>query len=145
MIAYAADVVMLESRNRVWPYEYMTFTRRVGELWEPFCKEAFYYSIRPLKTIEPPVFKKNQNRFVKNAEKYISSLNVEDAIKRQLLYYYKIPWTIVESGGIKLELDLHFKQSGNHYNCDFKSGFSSNEKGNTNRLLMVASIFQVLF
>ena len=41
-------------------------------------------------------------------------------------------------------MDLHFKQSGNHYNCDFKSGFSSNEKGNTNRLLMVASIYRLI-
>lgn len=144
MITYTADVVMLESRNRVWPYEYMTFTRRIGELWEPFCKEAFRYSIRPLKTIEPPVFEKIQNKLVKKTEKYISRLNVEDTVKRELLYYYKIPWTIVKSGGIKLELDLHFKQSGNHYNCDFKSGFSSNEKGNTNRLLMVASIYRLI-
>ena len=38
MITYACYVVMLESRNEVWPYDYMAFSRRVGELWEPFCK-----------------------------------------------------------------------------------------------------------
>lgn len=31
MITYTSDVVMLESRNSVWKYEYMTFSRRVGE------------------------------------------------------------------------------------------------------------------
>ena len=41
-------------------------------------------------------------------------------------------------------LDLHFEQDGIHYNCDFKSGFSSNEKGNTNRLLLVASIYNLI-
>ena len=51
---------------------------------------------------------------------------------------------LVDSGGIKLELDLHFEQSGVHYNCDFKSGFGSNEKGNTNRLLLVGSIYNAL-
>ena len=48
------------------------------------------------------------------------------------------------SKNIKLGLDLHFEQNGIHYNCDFKSGFSSNEKGNTNRLLLVASIYNSL-
>ena len=38
MITYTNDVVMLEARNSVWEYEYMAFSRRVGELWEPFCK-----------------------------------------------------------------------------------------------------------
>ena len=51
---------------------------------------------------------------------------------------------MVDSGGINLNLDLHFEKNGKHYNCDFKSGFSSNEKGNTNRLLLVASIFNYL-
>lgn len=31
---------------------------------------------------------------------------------------------------------------GGNYNIDFKSGFQSNEKGNTNRLLLVASIYK---
>lgn len=32
MITYTNDVVMLESRNSVWEYDYMAFSRRVGEL-----------------------------------------------------------------------------------------------------------------
>ena len=48
------------------------------------------------------------------------------------------------SGEIQLELDLHFIFEGKKYVVDFKSGFGSNEKGNTNRLLLVASIYKNL-
>ncbi|AUO79553.1 hypothetical protein BSP10_150 [Bacillus phage BSP10] len=51
-------------------------------------------------------------------------------------------WELVVSGEIKLESDLHFEKDGVKYNVDFKSGFNSNEKGNTNRLLMVGSIYK---
>ena len=49
---------------------------------------------------------------------------------------------LVTSGEIKLELDLHFRLNDTNYNVDFKSGFQSNEKGNTNWLLLVASVFK---
>ena len=43
-----------------------------------------------------------------------------------------------------MELDLHFSINDQKYVVDFKSGFGSNEKGNTNRLLLVATIYQNL-
>lgn len=46
MLFYCSSVVMLEYRNSVWPYEYMTFSRRVGELWQRFCALCFEYPIR---------------------------------------------------------------------------------------------------
>ncbi|MCR5661144.1 MAG: hypothetical protein K6G50_03320 [bacterium] len=144
LIHYVTDVVMLEYRNKVWPYEYMAFARRIGELWEPFCKEAFYYPVNGLNIIDSPDFSDVQNGIKHTTINYINSLNVELAIKKQLCHYYEVPWSMVDSGGIKLELDLHFSQNGTNYNCDFKSGFSSNEKGNTNRLLLVASIYKFL-
>lgn len=143
-ITYASYIVMLDARNSVWPYDYMTFSRRIGELWEPFCKLPFEYPIKNLKIIEPPSFQVVQNQIRKNAADYIDSLDVDDETKAELKFHYSIPWTLVDSGGIKLNLDLHFEQDGIHYNCDFKSGFSSNEKGNTNRLLLVASIYNFL-
>lgn len=36
-MTYASYIIMLEYRNKVWPYEYMAFARRIGELWEPFA------------------------------------------------------------------------------------------------------------
>ena len=144
MITYASYIVMLEYRNKVWEYEYMAFARRIGELWEPFCKLLFEYPIKDLKIIEPLNFSRVQSGLKKQAKDFISALNVSVEEKRLLSYYYGIPWTLVDSGGIKLDLDLHFEQDGVHYNCDFKRGFSSNEKGNTNRLLLVGSIYQSL-
>lgn len=144
LLDYTMYVVMLEFRNKVWPYEYMAFARRIGELWEPFCKEPFYYPVKRLSIITPPEFDDVQANIKQNVSAYINSLNVDSATKRNLHYYYSIPWKMVDSGGIKLALDLHFNQNGINHNCDFKSGFSSNEKGNTNRLLLVASIYKFL-
>lgn len=144
LITYASYIVMLEYRNKVWPYEYMAFARRIGELWEPFCKLPFEYPIKNLSIIAPPRFEDVQTNMRKNVNDYINLLNISDAEKRELSYYYEIPWSLVDSGGIKLGLDLHFEQNQVHYNCDFKSGFSSNEKGNTNRLLLVGSIYHSL-
>ena len=144
LITYASYIVMLEYRNKVWPYEYMAFARRIGELWEPFCKLPFEYPINNLSLIAPPQFEDVQTDMRRSVNNYIRALNISDSEKRQLAYYYDIPWSLVDSGGIKLGLDLHFEQNQVHYNCDFKSGFSSNEKGNTNRLLLVGSIYHSL-
>lgn len=144
IITYASYIVMLDARNSVWPYEYMVFARRIGELWEPFCKLPFEYPIKKLTIISPPDFNKVQDTIKKDATNYIDSLKLDQETKDELKRHYAIPWTMVDSGGIKLGLDLHFEQDGIHYNCDFKSGFSSNEKGNTNRLLLVASIYNSL-
>ena len=144
IITYASYIVMLDARNSVWPYEYMAFARRIGELWEPFCKLPFEYPIKKLTIISPPDFNKVQDTIKKDATNYIDSLKLDQETKDELKRHYAIPWTMVDSGGIKLGLDLHFEQDGIHFNCDFKSGFSSNEKGNTNRLLLVASIYNSL-
>lgn len=144
IITYASYIVMLDARNSVWPYEYMAFARRIGELWEPFCKLPFEYPIKKLTIISPPDFNKVQDTIKKDATNYIDSLKLDQETKDELKRHYAILWTMVDSGGIKLGLDLHFEQDGIHYNCDFKSGFSSNEKGNTNRLLLVASIYNSL-
>lgn len=144
LLTYASYIVMLEYRNKVWKYEYMAFARRIGELWEPFCKLAFDFPIKKLILIDPPDFDEVQTQIKNDAIGYIESLDLSKEIKAELKRHYDVPWTMVDSGGIKLGLDLHFEQNGIHYNCDFKSGFSSNEKGNTNRLLLVASIYNSL-
>lgn len=144
LLTYASYIVMLEYRNKVWEYEYMAFARRIGELWEPFCKLAFDFPIKSLSLIDPPNFDDVQERIKSSAAEYIDELDLDDETKAELKRHYEIPWSMVDSGGIKLGLDLHFEQNGIHYNCDFKSGFSSNEKGNTNRLLLVASIYNSL-
>ena len=144
MVTYCNYVVMLEVRHSVWPYEYMAFSRRIGELWEPFCKLAFEYPVNNLELFVPPLFSDVKKKLATEIEDYINTLNLSQEEKDQLLKYYNKVWGLVTSGEIKLELDLHFIFKGKKYVVDFKSGFGSNEKGNTNRLLLVASIYHNL-
>ena len=144
MITYCNYIVMLEYRNDVWPYEYMTFSRRIGELWEPFCKLCFLYPINKVVLFVPPLFSEVRNRLADEIRDYIDKLNITSGQKAQLKEYYDKVWRLVTSGEIKLELDLHFTFDKERFVVDFKSGFGSNEKGNTNRLLLVASIYKNL-
>jgi hypothetical protein len=144
MVTYCNYVVMLELRHSVWPYEYMAFSRRIGELWEPFCKLAFEYPTNDLELFVPPLFADVKKKLASEIEDYIQKLSIKPEEKEQLVKYYNKVWGLVMSGEIQLELDLHFKFEGKKYVVDFKSGFGSNEKGNTNRLLLVASIYQNL-
>ncbi|MDR2581292.1 MAG: hypothetical protein LBC85_09910 [Fibromonadaceae bacterium] len=144
MITYTNYIVMLEARNDVWPYEYMTFSRRIGELWEPFCKHCFSYPIKDISLFIPPLFSEVKQKLSTEIEFYIDKLKILSEEKAQLRKYYNKVWGLVTSGEIKLELDLHFISSKQKFVVDFKSGFGSNEKGNTNRLLLVASIYQNL-
>lgn len=144
MITYTNYIVMLESRNDVWPYEYMTFSRRIGELWEPFCKLCFAYPINKVTLFIPPLYSEVKKKLSDEIEVYIDKLKISKEEKEQLKKYYCKVWGLVTSGEIKLELDLHFIYKNQKFVVDFKSGFGSNEKGNTNRLLLVASIYQNL-
>lgn len=144
MITYCNYIVMLEYRNEVWPYEYMTFSRRIGELWEPFCKLCFLFPLNQLSLFVPPLFSEVKLKLANEIRDYINKLNVTPEQKAELKKYYDKVWGLVTSGEIKLELDLHFEFGKDKFVVDFKSGFGSNEKGNTNRLLLVASIYKNL-
>ena len=144
MITYCNIVVMIESRNSVRPYEYMDFSRRVGELWDPFCKLCFYYPINNLSLFIPPLFSEVKKKMTDEISDYIENLSITKEEKQELKRYYDKVWDLVSSGEIQLELDLHFSHNNQKYVVDFKSGFGSNEKGNTNRLLLVATIYQNL-
>lgn len=142
MVTYTNYVVMLENRNTVWEYDYMAFSRRIGELWEPFCKLCFQYPINNITLFVPPLFSEVKRDLTREIEEYISKLGITEEEKQQLKKYYNKVWGLVTSGEIKLECDLHFTDGTKKYIVDFKSGFGSNEKGNTNRLLLVGSIYQ---
>lgn len=144
LATYASYVVLIETRNEVWPYDYMAFSRRIGELWEPFCKLCFEFSLTPLELFIPPLFSQVKRQMTQEIAAFINGLTLTEAEKSALLSYYQKVWTLVDAGQVKLELDLHFMAGSTKYNIDFKSGFGSNEKGNTNRLLLVAGIYQSL-
>lgn len=137
---------MLDLRHEVRPYDYMDFSRRIGELWEDFVRLPFLY---PPKTAElasfvPPLFSEVRKNLKSEIKKYIDTLPISEAQRNELINYYEKVWLLVDSGEISLELDFHAIIKGKKFNIDFKSGFGSNEKGNTNRLLMVATIYRNL-
>jgi hypothetical protein len=144
MVTYCSIIVMIESRNSVRTYEYMDFSRRVGELWDPFCKLCFYYPVNDVSLFIPPLFSEVKKKLTDEIIEYIDNLNITPEEKEELKKYYEKVWSLVTSGEIQLELDLHFISNNQKYVVDFKSGFGSNEKGNTNRLLLVASIYKNL-
>ena len=145
LVTYVSYIVMLEYRNKIWAYDYMTFSRRIGELWEPFCKLPFEYPINELSIYTPPNIEDVKQTLKKEINELVSNLNIEKEEKDKLLRYYQAIWSLIDNGGsISLTLDLHFEQKLEYYDVDYKSGFSSNEKGNTNRLLLVASIYKSL-
>jgi hypothetical protein len=144
LVTYCSNISMIDFRNSVWTYDYMSFSRRVGELWEPFCKICFEYPINKLELFVPPLFSDVKKIMANEIWDYIDTLTITNTEKEELKKYYEKVWSMVTSGEIKLELDLHFMQNGQFYNIDFKSGFGSNEKGNTNRLLLVATIYKNL-
>lgn len=141
---YCAQVAMLDLRNQVWPYEYMAFSRRIGELWERFVHIPFSYAVTNVSPFVPPLFSEVRANLRREIEEYIQELPLTEEQKNDLLEYYEKVWVLVDSGEISLQLDMHAEISGKKVNIDFKSGFGSNEKGNTNRLLMVATIYKNL-
>lgn len=144
LTTYVCNVVMLEYRNTVWGYDYMTFSRRIGEIWEPFCELPFEYPVKELQLYSPPDFDYVKDALKKTIQDFVDNMGISDDEKKILLQHYRAMWNLIDSGTISLSLDLHFVQEGVYYDVDYKSGFSSNEKGNTNRLLLVASIYQSL-
>lgn len=90
----------------------------------------------------PPLFSEVKENLTKEILTYIETLKINTEEKNQLKRYYDKVWNLVTSGEIQLECDLHFTDGETKYIVDFKSGFGSNEKGNTNRLLLVGSIYQ---
>jgi len=143
LLSHGANAAMLDFRNQVWPYDYMSFSRRVGELWESFCSLCFHYPLNDQLTLNvPPLFADVRNKLSDDVANYIQSLPLTHEQKLELINYYRKVWLLVDAGEIQLALDMHASIGDNHFNIDFKSGFGSNEKGNTNRLLIVASIYK---
>jgi hypothetical protein len=112
---YAYICAALNLRNQVWEYNFMDFSRRIGELWESFCKAAFRNA--PLKMYEPPKFTE---------------------IKKQLNIPEKLMPLI---GDINLRQDVSFHHNKRLYVVDLKGSFNSNEKGHIERLVRVGVLY----
>lgn len=120
---YAYIVTSLNLRNRIWAYEEdsMSFQRRIGELWESFCKAAFHTS--------------DQARMVAFPD--------FEEVKRELTDQ-RIPknyWDLL--GNVNLKVDSLFVSRKRLTAVDLKYGFNSHEKGNMQRLKTVGEVYRM--
>ena len=122
---YCYLVSMLETRHRLRPYSDIEFSRRVGEVWEKFCKVS-------LDNPDSKISKSNPieiSEFYKRLSIDMNDNSTFEFVKDLL-------------GDIDLTLDYFGNTQRNEFiGIDFKSGFGSNEKGNTQRILQVGKIY----
>jgi hypothetical protein len=138
VLQYCYSVASLEYRNKVWPYEYMAFSRRVGELWEGFCSAAWNFPNRV------NVHRYNHPHFddVRRTLRTRLDLNIGDhPLKNELQKDIDILFDII--GDINMKEDEVFEVDGVPHVIDFKSGFGSNEKGNMLRLQTVGRAYKL--
>ncbi len=137
LLQYCYTVMSFEYRNMVWPYEYMAFSRRNGELWERFCKAAWDNSQVPnLFRIEAPEFDDVRNSFRDRIIGYTATNENQELIVNDMDSIFALV------GEINMKQDEMFISDGINHIIDFKSGFSSNEKGNTFRVLAVGRAYK---
>ena len=100
---------MLDLRHEVWPYEYMAFSRRIGELWEDFVRLPFLYAPKAaeLTSFVPPLFSEVRKNLKGDIKGYIDTLSISQEQKIKLINDYEKLWLVIDSGKISLELDFH--------------------------------------
>jgi len=138
VLQYCCSVVSLEYRHVVWPYEYMAFSRRVGELWEGFCSAAWDFPSRPnVKAMAIPSFGAVRKAIADRIEENIGT----HGKKAELLEDTNLLFEII--GDINMKEDKVFRVDEIPHVIDFKSGFGSNEKGNMLRLQTVGRAYRI--
>lgn len=138
ILQYCTSVVSLEYRHEVWPYEYMALSRRVGELWERFCSAAWDSPSKPhVERIEPPSFSEVE----KNIRGRLAARKIDAETRVDIDAAFDVLFELV--GEISMKEDEVFAVNGVPHVIDFKSGFGSNEKGNTLRLLTVGRTYKL--
>jgi hypothetical protein len=138
---YCSLVVNLEARNRVVPYDYMDFARRVGEVWEDFCKVCWDAPVnQQLRRLRPPDFASVRQQLLTRFSELVEAGHPTNKLAVMREYQRAIDLL----GNINLTEDEYCSVGQQKFVIDFKSGFGSNEKGNTERLLTVAKIYGLL-
>lgn len=138
---YCSLVVNLESRNQVVAYDYMDFARRIGEVWEAFCKICWEAPVTDqMKRLTSPTFSTVKTELLEAFAKLVA----EGRAKNGEVLIREYNRAVELLGNINLKEDEYCSLGERRLVIDFKSGFGSNEKGNTERLLTVAKIFGTL-
>lgn len=138
VLQYCFSIASLEYRHKVWPYEYMAFSRRVGELWEALCSVAWDYPSKPdVRRIEIPSFSSVRNVLRNRINENIGSHRKKSELLQDIDTLFEI------IGDINMKEDEVFIINDIPHVIDFKSGFGSNEKGNMIRLQTVGRAYRI--
>ena len=86
----------------------MAFSRRIGELWEPFCKLPFAYPKKELSLYTPDTFLNVRAKIEKQFKEFLAELHLNEGNVPRLEETYSTVWGYVASGDVNLSLDLHF-------------------------------------
>lgn len=131
---YCYAVSMIETRDRFHPYNEIEYSRRNGEMWEKFATLCL---ISPDSNINEVSTEANNN-FRNKITQSIENMAIQNN-GNELLKFKAFILSLVDS--INLDIDFVGQKNGKLIGIDFKSGFSSNEKGNTTRILKVGAAY----
>ena len=138
VLQYCFSVASIEYRHKVWQYEYMAFSRRVGELWEAFCSAAWDFPNRQgVKRLTIPTFAAVRQTLQTRLQKNIGAHQNKAEISTDIDILFEI------IGEINMIEDEVFSVDNIPHVIDFKSGFGSNEKGNMLRLQTVGKAYRI--
>lgn len=154
LVYYCWIIVSLECRNTIWNYESMDLSRRSGELWEGLLKQCWSYPVfNTVKRFPAPDFMEAAQKIQSAFSSKLQKEQIESNVVKEISAEYSIMWSIL-GDSINLNSDELFEtiytEKGNlevsdkKYIIDFKGSYGSNEKGNKERLLTVARIYNLL-
>lgn len=154
LVYYCWVIVSLECRNTLWNYESMDLSRRSGELWESLLKQCWSYPVfNTVKRFIAPDFMDVAEGIKSAFNNKLHNKQIEANIVREISTEYSTMWSIL-GDSINLNSDELFETTYNEhgnlevsdkkYIIDFKGSYGSNEKGNKERLLTVARIYNLL-
>ncbi len=157
LVYYCWIIVSIECRNSLWKYESMDLSRRSGELWESLMKLCWTFPVKKnIRRFTSPNFedvqKKIKNRFIGKLE----GNGLTEEIVTDIFNDYDKIWSLL-GASINLNSDELFetfdeledemvgvKTKHEKVIIDFKGSYGSNEKGNKERLLTVARVYDLL-
>lgn len=135
---YVMAVATIEARNSVWPYDLISLSRRVGELWEGYCSVCWDHSAFPdLEACPAPSFDAIRDAARAKVARLVARSPDAAEVCRTFDLFADL------AGDVNLDEDRVFRLGGRVHVVDFKSGFGSNEKGNALRLATVSRAFRI--
>ncbi|WP_338842166.1 hypothetical protein [Paenibacillus glucanolyticus] len=157
LVYYCWIIVSLECRNYLWNYESMDLSRRSGELWESLVKLCWTFPVKKnVKRFNAPSFEDVQKQIKKKFVKKLKDRGIPDDLVSEIYNDYDKIWSLLgESINLNSdelfetfdELDGEIFESETKHEkviIDFKGSYGSNEKGNKERLLTVARVYDML-